>query len=135
MARDETSRSRGNEAEVDLEKFRMDHGRPILGGDAQEVVFYAKGAEVFQGPETSACLAKSVKSLDLGTTRYFIKFSRIGRTAGHMVDPNEEDYLGRRGDGRYEVRTVTKAAFDNYILFLKTGNTARLLQAEREVSL
>lgn len=131
--------SRKPREEVDVDRFRVRHNDPTLGNDLTESIGYGIDGVVLSDTELPACLAKWVKQLGTGTTRYFVKFSNIGPTAGSMVNPDEETDLVRRGDwtanGRYSFRPVTKLAFDLYLKFLKSRNRAYILQASREVTL
>jgi hypothetical protein len=125
--------------DIDLDRFRINHNEPSLAGDRTETIGYGMDGLVMNDPDVPACLAKWVKQLATGTTRYFVKFSNVGPTAGTMVDPAEETDMVRRGDwtasGRFSFRSVTRLAFDLYVNFLKTGNRAYLHQAGREVTL
>lgn len=126
---------RENPEEVDLGKFVVSHGTPTDARDGDEVTGHSWDGLVVPDPEHPNCLCKESRNRARGTRRYFVKFSVAGVNAGRMVDPNDDQDLARRGDwtanGRFEFRPVEQAAYDLYLRFIKTGNPAYRLQAER----
>lgn len=94
----------------------------------------AAGSELAAGEP--ACVAKSSFNPDTKRTRFWVKAATYGRESGSFFNPCEHS-LGGRGNSRtsrpeFDWRTVTPAAFDMYIKFLRSGNPAHLRQAERE---
>lgn len=127
---------RNVEGEANIDQFTMNHSKPVLAGETEEVVGYSWDGLVIDNPEHPHCLCKTVKDSGTQTTRCCVKFNM---TTGRMVSPVEDGDLRRRGDwtaaGRYGFRSVTRTAFDLYLNFIKTNNAAYLRQAEREVDL
>lgn len=127
------------EERIDFNKFIINHGKPSLSAGQVEEIGYGADGLIVNDTNAPSCLAKQVKQMDTNTTRYFVKFSNVGPTAGNMLDPNEETDLTRRGDwtanGRFSYRPVVKAAYDLYLQFLKTGNKAYYRQAARETQI
>lgn len=128
---------RTQDEQVDLEKFKIDHNKPMLAGEAVVVTAYANGAVIIDNDSSPECLCKQVVDGGTKTTNYLVKYVMTGSNAGNMVDPNDDENLGKRGDwtsnGRFEFRRVTKTAFDLYLKFLLTDNKAHFRQAAREV--
>lgn len=85
------------------------------------------------------CAAKSVKGIR--GTRFFVKFCTDGPDKGHLLNPysiyfREGDDIAlvpRRGQAKYEFRTCSQAAFENYLQFLKTKTFVFCQRAEREI--
>ncbi len=86
-------------------------------------------------PDKVECLAKSVFDPETSKRRYLVKTCVTGRDGGNFFNPlqTEAAELGRRFQARstYDWRKVSKRQFEDYLLFLKTGNSVRLRQAER----
>jgi hypothetical protein len=125
------------EEPVDLEKFRLNPNKPILGGDeAPKTVSYDPDGHEVADSDSPSCLCKKARYLS-GLVRYWVKFAAEGPNRGLLVDPDEESDGGRKtrwtARGWYEFRAVSEAVFDFYLRFLQTKNRGYLRQAERAV--
>ncbi len=105
---------------------------------AQEPVVtgYTEGAAEID-PASPRCFAKKSVDQATKTTRFFIKRATSGPESGSFYNPNSASFghasMGRQPDGRgaYEFRPVAQEAFELYLRFLMTGNTAYVRCAER----
>ncbi len=73
---------------------------------------------------------------------YFIKQCQDGQHSGRLLNPFNGEYVSgdqfrlskHAGRKLYEFRKVSKACYDYYMLFLTTGNSSYILNAERSLS-
>jgi hypothetical protein len=66
--------------------------------------------------------------------RYFVRKYQFSAKSGMLVDPRdrlENLNMTKNGMEMYPYQRVSKQAFEEYVMFLKTKNDARLGLAER----
>lgn len=80
--------------------------------------------------EEADCLAKEVHDPATGSRRYFLKRAASGPCAGRLYNPHLP--LFRPSDlPSYVFRPATAESFQEFLDFLRTGNPAHVLRAER----
>lgn len=115
-----------DEARKFLEKKDAGHQASGYDGAGREV-----------DPQSSDCVAKSSVVEKTGVAKYFVRVCRRGIDTGTFYNPQIHPkaelirFDGHTGRMRYDFTEVSRAAFDNYLAFLKTGNTALLRVAQR----
>jgi hypothetical protein len=85
------------------------------------------------------CAAKRVSGKR--GVRYFVKWCMEGPDKGHLLNPNSVYYRdgddvkleARRGQRRYEFKSVSETAFLSYLSFLETKIYRFCQNAEREI--
>ena len=88
-------------------------------------------------PSSSDCVAKCTVVEKTGVAKHFVRVCRRGIDTGTFYNPQVHPkaelirFDGHLGRMRYDFAEVSQAAFDNYLAFLKTGNTALLRVAQR----
>jgi hypothetical protein len=95
---------------------------------------------VYYGPDgepsaEAGCLAKEVTK-EGGRRHFFAVTSTLGRKLFDAGDtPLAQLTRVAGGEPLFRLAVVPQGVFDNYLLFLRTKNQARLLQAQREYHL
>lgn len=113
---------------------------PTKGAKAHSVTGYTFGAKEI-APDDPDCIAKKSVEHGGGSARHWVKRATFGPDAGRLLNPHSPDYpqfaLHRvsrdRGLEQFEFKPVTPYCFAFYMEFLKSGNEAKLRQAEREI--
>jgi len=88
-------------------------------------------------PSCSDCVARRTVVEKTGVTKHFVRVCRRGIDTGTFYNPQVHPKAelirsdGHTGRMRYDFTEVSQAAFDNYLSFLKTGNTSLLRVAQR----
>ena len=114
----------------DAKKFLDQKVNPV------EVVAYDKRAGEIQ-PDDHGCVARVATHEKTGLEKYEVRVCTRGLDTGLFFNPqtHSHDELIRfdshTGKMRFAWREVSKAAFDSYVEFLKTGNSALLRMAQR----
>lgn len=86
------------------------------------------------------CLARSFKDGRTGHTIHFLKYATVGPMAGHLWNPHSPEFgsasmvnsVRNLGKEPFEFKKASKAAFDLFLHYLKTGNESYIKQADRE---
>jgi|APGre2960657404_1045060.scaffolds.fasta_scaffold44472_4 hypothetical protein len=114
----------------DVLKFlvKKDVGQHSIGYDGA-------GSEV--DSSSSDCVAKLVSIEKTGVIKHFVRVCRRGIDIGTFFNPQVHAkaelfrFDGSTGRMRYDFTEVSPVAFDTYVAFLKSGNTALLRIAQR----
>lgn len=86
---------------------------------------------------SSDCVAKLVTVEKTSVTKRFVRICRRGIDIGTFYNPQVHAkaelvrFDSHTGRMRYDFTEVSQVAFDNYVAFLKSGNTALLRIAQR----
>lgn len=124
-----------NRTELDKCIFRQSNGKQTK----DEKVGYTNKAEQVDFDHKD-CLARYFKDGNTGKVTYYLKYASVGPAAGHLWNPHSPDFgvasvaaLRNMGKEAFEFKKASKAAFDLFLHYLKTGNESYIKQADREI--
>ncbi len=105
------------------------NNNPILGDDSAKSL----NCDFMLAEDRPTAFAKEV-SVDGRNSNYYVKKASHGRFFNPWgVDEGRHNkQLRHTGKAEFEYHTVNKRSFTFYVAFLRTHNTAQLLNAERE---